>query len=153
MRLDETPGEIGDWHLTHDPAGGFAGMAWRVSAGDDGRRSPTKHQWLVPGTGVRLRPRRSRVQRRDATGVDILRGCVLQRIGEGGSSRDLASKAELDDALADVFGIDLTQLDPDACATMWDRMQREHDRWVRPAAPDPLGCPAPRARVRSCTGT
>jgi N-hydroxyarylamine O-acetyltransferase len=27
--LEETPGGVGDWHLAHDPAGGFTGMAWR----------------------------------------------------------------------------------------------------------------------------
>ena len=32
MRLDQTPGEIGDWHLTHDNAGGFAGRLDGVAA-------------------------------------------------------------------------------------------------------------------------
>ena len=27
--LDATPGAVGDWHLTHDPRGGFTGMSWR----------------------------------------------------------------------------------------------------------------------------
>ena len=133
MRLDETPGAIGDWHLTHDPAGGFAGMAWR-SAPATMAAFAEKHQWLSrsPESGfVRVLT----LQRREATGVDILRGCVLQRIGEETSTRDLASKTELDDALGDLFGIDLAQLDPDAYAAMWAKMQREHDRWVQAGRP------------------
>jgi arylamine N-acetyltransferase len=29
LELAETPGGVGDWHLTHDPAGSFPGMAWK----------------------------------------------------------------------------------------------------------------------------
>jgi N-hydroxyarylamine O-acetyltransferase len=128
MRLDETPGEIGDWHLTHDTAGGFAGMSWRSGSAtiEDFRE---KHEWLStsPESGfVRVLT----VQRRDATGVDILRGCVLSRIGDGASEADLTSQAELEDVLADLFDLDLSEIDPAALASMWDRMQREHDRWT-----------------------
>ncbi len=73
--LDETPGDVGDWHLTHDPAGGFTGMSWR--AAEAGMvEFAARHQWLStsPDSGfVRV----ATAQRRDATGVDILRGLVL----------------------------------------------------------------------------
>jgi arylamine N-acetyltransferase len=126
MRL-EAEDEVGDWHLTHDPAGAFAGMAWlQAPTGMDAFAA--KHQWLstAPESGfVRVLT----VQRREATGVDVLRGCVLQRIGEGQYQRDLASRADLDAALGDIFHIDLAELDAVAVTTMWDRMQREHERW------------------------
>ena len=93
-----------------------------------------KHRWLStsPDSGfVRVLT----LQRRDATGVDILRGCVLQRVGEPRSTRDLASRSELDDALGDVFGLDLTDLDEERLGATWERMQREHERWVAAGRP------------------
>ena len=68
MRLDETPGDVGDWHLTHGEAGGFAGMAWHSAPAtiDDFR---DKHEWLstAPESGfVRVpdRPAARRHRRR-----------------------------------------------------------------------------------------
>ncbi len=128
MRLDETPGEIGDWHLTHDPrASGFVGMAWR-SAPSTIDAFAAKHEWLstAPESGfVRVLT----VQRRDATGVDVLRGLVLQRVGAGASSGDVTTKEELLDALTDLFGLELDGIADDALDQLWDRMQREHERW------------------------
>ena len=75
-----------------------------------------KHEWLstAPESGfVRVLT----VQQRDATGVDILRGCVLTRVGEGASEADLTSQAELEDVLTDLFRLDLTGIDPDALST------------------------------------
>jgi arylamine N-acetyltransferase len=127
MRIDETPGEIGDWHLAHDPAGGFAGMAWRSAPAtmDD---FAEKHEWLstAPESGfVRVLT----VQRRDATGVDILRGLVLQRVGAGRSAADLGTRTELIDALTDLFDLDLSGIEPAVLDALWARMEREHERW------------------------
>lgn len=134
MRLDETPGEIGDWHLTHDPnGGGFVGMSWRSAPAtmDD---FAAKHEWLstAPESGfVRVLT----VQRRDATGVDILRGLVLQRVGDGASTGDLTTKAELLDALTDLFGLDLAGIEAATLDALWERMQREHERWEAAGRP------------------
>jgi N-hydroxyarylamine O-acetyltransferase len=127
MRLDEVPDEVGDWHLTHGEGGGFAGMAWlqQPATMDDFR---PHHEWLstAPESGfVRVLT----VQRRDATGVDIVRGCVLSRVGAGATSADLASQPELEDVLTDLFHLDLSGIDPRALSSMWDRMHREHERW------------------------
>ena len=43
---------------------------------------------------------------------------------------DLGTRAELEDALTDVFHLDLATIDPDALAEMWTRMEREHERWT-----------------------
>jgi arylamine N-acetyltransferase len=133
MRLDQTPGDIGDWHLTHDTAGGFAGMAWRSGpATIDAFRE--KHEWLstAPESGfVRVLT----VQQRDATGVDILRGLVLTRVGDGASSIDIATQAELEDVLSDLFHLDLTTVEPELMSAMWDRFHREHARWLDAGRP------------------
>ena len=134
MRLEElSDDDVGDWHLTHDPAGGFVGMAWHAAPSEIDAFA-AKHEWLstAPESGfVRVLT----VQRRDDTGVDILRGCVLQRVGAGASSADLGSQAELEDALTDVFGFDLATIDPTRIDAMWERMAREHERWVAAGRP------------------
>ena len=63
--LSQTPGTVGDWHLSHDPAGGFAGMAWR-SAPVEMDAFAERHAWLStsPDSGfVRVLT----AQRRDAS--------------------------------------------------------------------------------------
>ena len=52
------------------------------------------------------------VQRRDATGVDSLRGLLLRRIGSGAGESTLTSQTELIDVLVDRFGLDLDDVDP-----------------------------------------
>ena len=125
--LAETPGGVGDWHLTHDPAGGFAGMAWRAAAsGTDAFAE--RHAWLStsPESGfVKVLT----AQRRDATGVDILRGLVLQRVGSGAYEVTLATEPELADALGDVFGLDLGRAGDAVRAALWERVHAAHRAW------------------------
>ena len=133
MRLDATRGAIGDWELTHDPAGAFVGMTWR-SAPATMDAFATKHEWLsrAPESGfVRVLT----VQRRDRTGVDMLRGCVLERVGDRAAKADLTTQTELEDALTDLFDLDLSDIDAPARADLWDRMQRAHERWVEAGRP------------------
>jgi N-hydroxyarylamine O-acetyltransferase len=131
--LDETPGVVGDWHLTHDPAGSFAGMSWRsASTGMDAFGA--RHGWLStsPESGfVRVLT----VQRRDATGVDILRGLVLQRVGTDATETTLASTAELADALGDVFGLDAAVEVGAAGHVLWTRLQAAHEAWEATGRP------------------
>jgi arylamine N-acetyltransferase len=130
--IDETPGAVGDWHLTHDPAGGFTGMSWRSArAGMDDFAG--RHQWLStsPESGfVKVLA----AVRRDATGVDILRSLTLTRLGEGASQATLETPAQLADALADVFGLDLAGHDAPARNRLWDRTLAAHLAWQATAS-------------------
>jgi arylamine N-acetyltransferase len=131
--LDETPRGVGDWHLTHDPAGSFAGMSWRSAPTGMGAFA-ARHEWLStsPESGfVRVLT----VQRRDASGVDILRGLVLRRLGGGATSATLTSRADLTDALGDVFGVDITAADDGTSDALWARVRAAHDAWEAAGRP------------------
>jgi arylamine N-acetyltransferase len=118
----------GEWHLTHDPAGSFVGMSWRVA--------PTtidtfaaRHVELStsPESGF---VRFLTVQRRDGTGADVLRGLVLRRIGEPNEpARDIESLSELIQVLNDVFAIDTSGVGDPALRTLWDRLDISHREW------------------------
>ena len=125
--LEKTPGRVGDWHLVHDPAGGFAGMAWRSApAAPDAFEE--RHRWLStsPESGfVKVLT----AQRRDAGGADVLRGLVLQRVGYPASERLIASASELFDALGDLFRLDLTPVGGTGRRQLWHRVSTAHQAW------------------------
>jgi arylamine N-acetyltransferase len=126
--IDETPGGVADWHLTHDPTGGFAGMSWQASeSGMDA--FAVRHQWLStsPDSGfVRV----ATAQRRDATGVDIVRGLVVTRVGDGSSpSEPLTDRHDWFAALADVFDLRFEATPPVLLDRLWERALENHRAW------------------------
>ena len=125
--LDETDDGVGDWHLTHDPLGGFAGMSWRSDRAtiDD---FVERHQWLStsPDSGfVRV----ATAQRRDATGVDIVRGLVLTRVGDDRAASDLTERGDWFAALADIFDLRFEATPPEALDRLWERSLETHRAW------------------------
>jgi arylamine N-acetyltransferase len=134
LSVEATPGGVGDWHLTHDRLGGFAGMAWK--AAPTGMSAfEERHEWLStsPDSGfVRV----ATAQRRDADGVDIIRGCVLTRVQDGEAiGVDLTERADWFAALADVFGLPLDHLAPEARDALWARTLSGHRAWVDAGRP------------------
>ena len=136
LELSETPGGIGDWHLTHDPAGSFPGMAWRSAPAELAAFEATNTKLSTsPESGfVKVLS----VQRRHADGVDILRGLVLSRVGAGAYERTLDSAADLKAVLADVFAFDLDDFDDTVLDALWDRTHAAHVAWREVAGPDGL---------------
>lgn len=132
--LAETADGVGDWHLTHDPSGSFVGMSWR-SASVDMHAFADRHVWLStsPDSGfVRV----ATAQRRDATGVDIMRGLVLTRVGEGAAtSEPMTERADWFSALADVFGLHFQHTPTEALDRLWQRTLAAHRAWESAGRP------------------
>jgi N-hydroxyarylamine O-acetyltransferase len=131
--LDETPGGVGDWHLTHDPNGGFTGMSWR-SAPTEIDAFAERHQWLStsPDSGfVKV----FTAQRRDATGVDVVRGLTLLRIGSDAKQSTLENRAELVEVLHDLFDLDLSALPDETVDALWTKLHAAHVAWEAAGRP------------------
>jgi N-hydroxyarylamine O-acetyltransferase len=128
LSLEATSDGVGDWHLTHDPAGDFTGMSWRSAPASMDDFAP-RHEWLStsPDSGfVRV----ASAQRRDATGVDRMRGLVLSRVGAGATqSATLTDRSDWFAALADVFGLRLEATPSADLDRLWARLQAAHQAW------------------------
>jgi N-hydroxyarylamine O-acetyltransferase len=116
------------WHLTHDPGGGFAGMTW-TSGHARMADFETKHQWLStsPDSGfVQV----AMAERRDATGVDVIRGLVSSRIGDGAHTAEpVTRQTEWFELLADLFDLRFHSSTPEARDRLWANVLDAHRRW------------------------
>lgn len=121
---------VGDavWHLTHDPAGGFAGMVWSDAPA---RRADfeEKHGWLSTSSESGF-VRVAMAERRDATGVDVVRGLVRTRIGSDAfTAEPVTSKREWFDLLADLFDLRFDATPPEARERLWKTVVSAHRSW------------------------
>jgi arylamine N-acetyltransferase len=107
-------------------------MTWRSAPTDMVAFAP-RHEWLStsPDSGfVNVLT----VQRRDATGVDVLRGLTLLRLGAGASETTLARESELVAALRE-FGFDVDAIGSDALGALWVQTHRAHLAWEAAGRP------------------
>ncbi|MEV4367395.1 arylamine N-acetyltransferase [Nonomuraea sp. NPDC049637] len=118
----------GGWRFDHDPSGSFVGM--------DFERTPTEmsafadmhnHLSTSPSSGF---VRTAVVQRRDASGVDTLRGLVLTRVGAGSHSITLDTARDYYAALADVFSLTFDDLTDQDAERLWSRLHDAHEAWL-----------------------
>jgi N-hydroxyarylamine O-acetyltransferase len=131
--LEPTPNGVGDWHLTHDPKGGFTGMSWRSETTEIDAFAD-RHQWLStsPDSGFVTV---FTAQRRDATGVDVVRGLRLLRIGSDAKESTLENKAELTEVLHDLFDLDLGALSDATVDALWTKLHDAHVAWEAAGRP------------------
>ena len=69
--------------------------------------------------------------RRDADGVDFLRGRVLKRLdATGETTRELDTAPEWHSCLADLFGLPLSDVDIERKTLLWNRVTAAHEKWL-----------------------
>ncbi|GHF47201.1 arylamine N-acetyltransferase [Streptomyces mashuensis] len=120
--------EPGGWRFTHDPLGPFTAMDF---APDPVQLSSfaAKHVQLSTSPESPF-VRVVTVGRRDAKGMDLLRGCVLRRTDAGGADeRTIDTADDWYDVLAGVFRLDLSDVDASARAALWHRVRTAHQEW------------------------
>ena len=134
LALDTMTTGTAQWHLTHDPLGGFAGMSWRAAPARMDEFA-TRHAWLStsPDSGfVRV----ATAQRRDATGVDIVRGLMLTRVGEGiAPSEPLVQRDDWFAAVAEIFDLRFESCSREQLDTFWTRQLATHRAWDEAGRP------------------
>ncbi|HEX2892894.1 MAG TPA: arylamine N-acetyltransferase [Marmoricola sp.] len=133
----EQPDDL-SWTFTHDPAGGFRTMTWTTGPA---RASDftARHEWLstAPESGFVRVPI---AERRDATGVDVVRGLVLSRIGTNAfTGEPITRPGEWFDALADVIGLRFETATSEWRNRLWEAVLSAHRAWEesQAAAVDP----------------
>lgn len=116
------------WTLVHDPAGGFGSMTWTTGPAVEADFT-AQHERLStsPDSGFVRVPM---VQRRDATGLDVMRCLTPLRIGSNASTADpITSRAEWFEALADGFGLRVDALAPGSRDRLWAGVVAAHRAW------------------------
>jgi len=124
---DEVPGA---WRFVHDPVqSSFAAMDFGPEAVPMARFEQ-RHEFLStsPDSGFL---RVMKLLRRDPEAADGLTGCVLHHHdATGRHERVLSSRAEWFDAVADVFGMPLADVDEPGRDALWRWLSDTHESWV-----------------------
>jgi arylamine N-acetyltransferase len=124
----------GGWHLQHDPNGGFVGMGWTMVEADWSDFS-AKHHWLStsPESGfVRI----GMAEHRDATGVDVVRGLIVSRIGSDARTEEpITDRAGWFDALGELLGLRFDSTPPEVPDQLWSRTLSNHRAWETAGGP------------------
>ncbi|MCU1396311.1 MAG: hypothetical protein JWM34_4739 [Ilumatobacteraceae bacterium] len=121
-------GELADWRFSHDPIGSFSGMAFQSAPVTIDNFAP-RHTILStsPDSGfVKL----CTAQRRDAAGVDVMRGLVLRRVdGTEHPAITLDVEADWFEVLRERFDLPLDDLSDEQRRALWERVSTAHRAW------------------------
>jgi len=124
------PSEVapGGWRLDHEPGGSFEGMDFGLApTGMAAFADMHRHLSTSPESGfVRV----ASVQRRDASGVDSLRGLTLSRRGVAAYAMTLETAGDYYAALADVFRLPLDDVSATEKDRLWGRLHAAHEEWL-----------------------
>jgi N-hydroxyarylamine O-acetyltransferase len=125
-----------DWRFHHRAGGSFAGMAFEARpARIDVFARRNTFLSTSPDSGF---AKLVTVQRRDAAGIDVLRGQVLSRVeGTATVERTLTTRAAWFDTLAERFGLTLDDAGPGGRERLWRRTHATHEAWLASGAVPP----------------
>jgi arylamine N-acetyltransferase len=119
---------VGDWHLTHDGAGSFAGVSLvdrPVSLDVFAERHV--YNATSPESGF---AKTVTAQRRHAAGTSVMRGCVLtRRLGGVVETQTCETLPEWLDVLEGEFDLSFDDVPGTALAGLWTSVRRAHDAW------------------------
>ncbi|MFL6123461.1 arylamine N-acetyltransferase family protein [Actinophytocola sp.] len=125
------PSEIapGGWRFDADPSMSLRGMDFKPEeATPADLRERHEHLQSSPDSGF---VRTLALCRRDATGVDVLRGRVLT---SHENKIELDTRADWYACLADVFNLPLSDVDETRRTTLWEKVTATHENWLASAA-------------------
>ncbi len=127
------PSELtpGGWRFEADPMMSLHGMDFRPEDATTADLN-AEHENLQtsPNSGFR---KVMVVFRRDADGVDYLRGRVLNRVTTTTTSTELTTLGDWYACLADLFGLHLSDVDEQRKAVLWNKVTAAHEKWLTTA--------------------
>jgi N-hydroxyarylamine O-acetyltransferase len=119
----------GGWRFEHDPGGTFAGFdvaAGPAQLADFADRA--EHLSHAPDSPFVRTPL---AERRDATGVDLLIGCVATRVdATGRRERVIDEPQSWFDLLAMRFGLTFAEFDAPTRQRLWARVRAQHETYL-----------------------
>ena len=128
--LERWSGRVGGWRFVHDPkAESFTSMVFAPEPVETAAFAAA-HQRLSTSPESDF-VRSAVVGRRDARGAEVLRGRVFYRVdGAGVAKRLVETPGEWFELLADVYGLELADVDGAARERLWARVAAAHDVWM-----------------------
>ncbi|GAA2493958.1 arylamine N-acetyltransferase family protein [Streptomyces gobitricini] len=128
-RMEPSVTEPGGWTFHQDPGSSFPVMEFAA-------RPATMADFAEEHVRLSTAPDSPFLSaftalRRDAKGLDLLRGRVLTRVDASGrTERPLDTAEEWFAALTDVFGRNLDGLGAGDRTVLWERVTRAHEKWL-----------------------
>jgi N-hydroxyarylamine O-acetyltransferase len=125
--LRPSPIYAGGWRMVQGEGDGIIDIDTEVPRAGE---IAAAHEHLSSSPESRF-VRTTTVQRRDARGADVLRARTLSRAERDGTrTRLLADESEWFGALADVFGLELPEIEAAERRTLWERVAAQHEAWA-----------------------